>query len=216
MLKDTHAFAVKGTTVNRPAIMSRATNVSRATNASRATSVNRASLGLLLSALMLGGLNVSAQAQDSPTQSAQTQDTQVQGAATTSNPDQQAAAQVLDLLNQYSSDADWDKYFALYRQDGIFIGTDASERWGMAEFEHYSRPTKGWRYDLTERHLIQHGDVILFDELLNSPAYGVSRGTGTLIKTDGNWKIAQYHLSFPIPNEIAKQITAEIKAANKQ
>ncbi|MGI2216308.1 nuclear transport factor 2 family protein [Shewanella baltica] len=208
MLKDTHAFAVKGTTVNRAA------NMSRATNASRATSVNRASLGLLLSVLMLGGLNVSAQ--DSPKQSAQTQDTQVQGAQTSSSSDQQAAAQVLDLLNQYSSDADWDKYFALYRKDGIFIGTDASERWGMAEFEHYSRPTKGWRYDLTERHLIQHGDVILFDELLNSPAYGVSRGTGTLIKTDGNWKIAQYHLSFPIPNEIAKQITAEIKAANKQ
>ena len=206
MLKDTHAFAVKGTTVNRAAIMSRATKASRATNASRTIHIHRASLGLLLSALMLGGLNVSAQAQDSPTQSAQT----------SSSSDQQAAAQVLDLLNQYSSDADWDKYFALYRQDGIFIGTDASERWGMAEFEHYSRPTKGWRYDLTERHLIQHGDVILFDELLNSPAYGVSRGTGTLIKTDGNWKIAQYHLSFPIPNEIAKQITTEIKAANKQ
>ena len=204
MLKDTHALTVKSSNINRHV------------NNSRATSVNRASLGLLLSALMLGGLNVSAQAQDSPTQSAQTQDTQVQRVQKASSPDQQAAAQVLDLLNQYSSDADWDKYFALYRKDGIFIGTDASERWGMAEFEHYSRPTKGWRYDLTERHLIQHGDVILFDELLNSPAYGVSRGTGTLIKTDGNWKIAQYHLSFPIPNEIAKSITAEIKAANKQ
>ncbi|AUD59723.1 hypothetical protein AYJ58_09570 [Shewanella sp. Pdp11] len=189
-----------------PALTVKSSNINRHVNNSRATSVNRASLGLLLSALMLGGLNVSAQAQDSPTQSAQK----------ASSPDQQAAAQVLDLLNQYSSDANWDKYFALYRKDGIFIGTDAKERWGMAEFEHYSRPTKGWRYDLTERHLIQHGDVILFDELLNSPAYGVSRGTGTLIKTDGNWKIAQYHLSFPIPNEIAKSITAEIKAANKQ
>ena len=199
-----------------PALTVKSSNINRHVNNSRATSVNRASLGLLLSALMLGGLNVSAQAQDSPTQSAQTQDTQVQRVQKASSPDQQAAAQVLDLLNQYSSDADWDKYFALYRKDGIFIGTDASERWGMAEFEHYSRPTKGWRYDLTERHLIQHGDVILFDELLNSPAYGVSRGTGTLIKTDGYWKIAQYHLSFPIPNEIAKQITTEIKAANKQ
>ncbi|MFB2651741.1 nuclear transport factor 2 family protein [Shewanella seohaensis] len=127
--------------------------------------------------------------------------------------DEQAAAEVLNKLNQYSSSADWDKYFALYRQDGIFIGTDATERWGMAEFERYSRPTKGWRYDLTRRHLVQHGDVILFDELLNSPSYGVSRGTGTLIKTNGEWKIAQYHLSFPIPNAIAKHITAEIKNA---
>ncbi|PIW60886.1 nuclear transport factor 2 family protein [Shewanella sp. CG12_big_fil_rev_8_21_14_0_65_47_15] len=130
--------------------------------------------------------------------------------------DEQAAAQVLDKLNQYSSSADWDKYFALYRQDGIFIGTDASERWGMVEFEGYSRPTKGWRYDLVERHLVQHGNIILFDELLNSPAYGISRGTGTLMKTDGVWKIAQYHLSFPIPNTLAKQITTEIKNALKQ
>ncbi|MCP3130208.1 nuclear transport factor 2 family protein [Shewanella sp. KJ2020] len=129
--------------------------------------------------------------------------------------DEQAAAHVLDKLNQYSSSADWDKYFALYRQDGIFIGTDASERWGMVEFEGYSRPTNGWRYDLVERHLIQHGNIILFDELLNSPAYGISRGTGTLIKTDGEWKIAQYHLSFPIPNALAKQITTEIKNAPK-
>ncbi|MFV0597790.1 nuclear transport factor 2 family protein [Shewanella sp.] len=127
--------------------------------------------------------------------------------------DEQAAAQVLDKLNQYSSSADWDKYFSLYRQDGIFIGTDATERWGMAEFERYSRPTKGWRYDLTSRHLVQHGNVILFNELLSSPSYGVSRGTGTLIKTNGEWKIAQYHLSFPIPNAIAKHITAEIKNA---
>lgn len=89
-----------------PALTVKSSNINRHVNNSRATSVNRTSLGLLLSALMLGGLNISAQAQDSPTQSAQTQDTQVQGAATTSNPDQQAAAQVLDLLNQYSSDAD--------------------------------------------------------------------------------------------------------------
>lgn len=134
-------------------------------------------------------------------------------AISTATADEQAAAQVLDKLNQYSSSADWDKYFALYRQDGIFIGTDASERWGMAEFERYSRPTKGWSYDLTSRHLVQHGDVILFDELLYSPSYGVSRGTGTLIKTKGEWKIAQYHLSFPIPNGIAKKITTEIKNA---
>ena len=129
------------------------------------------------------------------------------------NSDQQAAAKVLDLLNEYSSHADWDRYFALYRADAIFIGTDANERWGMEEFERYSRPTTGWRYDLTKRALLQYGDVMLFDELLTSPTYGVSRGTGTLIKTDGKWKIAQYHLSFPIPNAIAKQIMAEIKVA---
>lgn len=172
--------------------------------------VTRYSLSKLTTTLlMVAGLILSvpsASASDTPS-------TPVTTAISTATADEQAAAQVLDKLNQYSSSADWDKYFALYRQDGIFIGTDASERWGMAEFERYSRPTKGWRYDLTSRHLVQHGDVILFDELLNSPSYGVSRGTGTLIKTKGEWKIAQYHLSFPIPNGIAKKITTEIKNA---
>ncbi|ABV86619.1 nuclear transport factor 2 family protein [Shewanella pealeana] len=126
--------------------------------------------------------------------------------------DKQQAAKVLDALNQYSSNADWDSYFALYDDKGIFIGTDVNEHWGKAEFEQYARPTKGWRYDLTSRKMTQHGDVILFDEILSSPSYGVSRGTGTLIKTVQGWKIAQYHLSFPIPNAIAKSITKQIKA----
>ncbi|WP_299807345.1 nuclear transport factor 2 family protein [uncultured Shewanella sp.] len=133
----------------------------------------------------------------------------------TLNEDTQQAAMVLDALNQYSSTADWDNYFALYEDKGIFIGTDVNEHWDKAEFEQYARPTKGWRYDLMSRKMTQHGDVIWFDEILSSPSYGVSRGTGTLIKTDQGWKIAQYHLSFPIPNAIAKSITMQIKAAEK-
>ena len=45
---------------------------------------------------------------------------------------------------------------------------------------------------------------------LFSPAYGISRGTGALIHTEQGWKIAQYHLSFPIPNDKAKRITTLI------
>ncbi|MCL1050407.1 nuclear transport factor 2 family protein [Shewanella abyssi] len=130
--------------------------------------------------------------------------------------DKQQAATLLNNLNTYSANADWDNYFDLYADNGIFIGTDANEHWDKVQFEQYARPTKGWRYDLTSRAMTQHGDVIWFDELLNSPSYGVSRGTGTLIKTAQGWKIAQYHLSFPIPNEIAKAITAEIIAAEPQ
>ncbi|GIU51162.1 hypothetical protein TUM4438_39780 [Shewanella sairae] len=133
--------------------------------------------------------------------------------ATETTDDKQQGAAVLDALNQYSSTADWDNYFALYDDKGIFIGTDVSEHWSKAEFESYARPTKGWRYDLTSRKMTLHGDVIWFDEILHSPSYGVSRGTGTLIKTDLGWKIAQYHLSFPIPNSIAKSITKQIKAS---
>lgn len=130
--------------------------------------------------------------------------------------DEQAPAdQVLDNLHQYAAVADWDNYFALYTEDAIFIGTDATEYWDMTQFEAYSRPTKGWRYELVDRKIVQHGNVIVFDELLDNRAYGVSRGTGTLLLTEQGWKIAQYHLSFPIPNKIAKKITNQIKAVKK-
>lgn len=126
--------------------------------------------------------------------------------------DKQQAEALLNNLNIYSASADWDNYFSLYADDGIFIGTDASEHWNKAQFEQYARPTKGWRYDLKHRQMTQHGDVIWFDEILHSKTYGLSRGTGTLINTAQGWKIAQYHLSFPIPNKIAKRITAQIMA----
>ena len=127
------------------------------------------------------------------------------------------AAAVLDKLHQAATRADWDTYFSLYLPEAVFIGTDATEHWSMSEFEGYARPTDGWEYTVKNRVFVsvktQNNDrVLMFDEQLDSASYGITRGTGTLIKTDSGWKIAQYHLSFPIPNEIAKEITARIKS----
>jgi len=124
---------------------------------------------------------------------------------------------VLDSLHQSASEANWNRYFSLYLPDAIFIGTDATEHWTMPEFEGYARPTDGWEYTVKGRTLVPvttlNGDkVLVFDELLNSASYGVCRGTGTLLLTRDGWKIAQYHLSFPIPNEIAKEITRRIQS----
>ncbi|QSX36160.1 nuclear transport factor 2 family protein [Shewanella sedimentimangrovi] len=126
---------------------------------------------------------------------------------------EEAPEAVLDKLHEYAASADWDKYFTLYTEDALFLGTDAGERWTMADFASYARPTQGWRYLPIQRHLLRHGDIIAFDELLDSPAYGQSRGSGVLVKTAGGWRILQYHLSFPIPNDIAKEITGRIRAA---
>ncbi|WP_434928656.1 nuclear transport factor 2 family protein [Shewanella sp. HL-SH2] len=118
---------------------------------------------------------------------------------------------LLNQLHESAMSANWESYFSLYHPDAIFIGTDANERWNMEQFKQYATPTNGWRYDLQARHLLQIGDVIVFDEQLYSPSYGISRGTGALINTEQGWKIAQYHLSFPIPNDKAKRITSLIK-----
>ncbi|MGX9460537.1 nuclear transport factor 2 family protein [Shewanella sp. A14] len=124
--------------------------------------------------------------------------------------DSQAVSALLNQLHESAAVADWATYFKLYHPQAVFIGTDASERWSMVEFERYAKPTKGWRYEVKSRHLLQIDDTILFDEQLYSPAYGVSRGTGALVQTESGWKIAQYHLSFPIPNDKAKRITSLI------
>lgn len=92
--------------------------------------------------------------------------------------DNKQAAVVLDNLHHFAAKADWDNYFSLYKDNAIFIGTDANAYWNMAQFSQYARPTKGWNYTLIERKMIRHDDVIVFDELLDNISYGVSRGTG--------------------------------------
>ena len=54
--------------------------------------------------------------------------------------------------------------------------------------------------------------IAYFDELLDSKSYGTSRGTGVLVKGAHGWRIAQYALTFPIPNDLAKDMTDRIKA----
>jgi len=127
-----------------------------------------------------------------------------------SEKDSQAVSALLNQLHESAAAADWTTYFSLYHPQAVFIGTDASERWNMVEFERYAKPTKGWHYDVKLRHLLQIDDTIVFDEQLYSSSYGVSRGTGALVQTLDGWKIAQYHLSFPIPNDKAKRITSLI------
>lgn len=121
---------------------------------------------------------------------------------------------VLTQLHQAASDADWPTYFALYAEKSIFIGTDVSERWDKATFQKYAGQSNGWTYLLRERHidLTPDGNSAWFDEVLDSETYGTSRGTGVLIRTKYGWKITQYHLTFPLPNDLAAGITQQIQS----
>ena len=46
--------------------------------------------------------------------------------------------------------------------------------------------------------------------MLDTPNLGVCRGSGVLILLGGEWKIAQYNLSIPIPNNLANAIVKQI------
>jgi len=126
----------------------------------------------------------------------------------------------LNELHDAAARPDGRRYFSLFTDDAVYIGTDASERWTLKQFRAYadSRFSKGtgWIYKPRSRHIVI-ADVACrcvawFDELLDSKNYGTSRGTGVLVKKNGSWKISQYALTFPIPNDLARQMTAEIRS----
>lgn len=129
---------------------------------------------------------------------------------------------VLDALHESASNADFHGYFALYSNNAVFIGTDASEVWQIDEFKAYAKPHfdkgTGWTYHPRDRniYLSSNNDVAWFDELLDNKKLGETRGTGVLIKKDNTWKVSQYHLTIPIPNSIASDVAAQIKALKDQ
>ena len=127
--------------------------------------------------------------------------------------DLRAVAGILDAYHGAAATGDWSTYFELLRDDGVFLGTDAGERWTREEFRAYAANRSGWVYRPLERNinLTPDGNSAWFDELLDSESYGTARGTGVLIKTAAGWKISQYHLTFPIPNELLRELTTTIR-----
>ncbi|MDR1510674.1 MAG: nuclear transport factor 2 family protein [Synergistaceae bacterium] len=115
----------------------------------------------------------------------------------------------LDLLHRRASKADGAPYFDLFTEDAVFIGTDGGERWAMDEFRAYAQKRfdegAGWSYRALSRHvfLSPDGKTAWFDEMLEH-AEGVARGSGVLLLEEGGWKVAQYHLCFPIPNGLLR------------
>src|SRR5262245_62071555 len=61
-----------------------------------------------------------------------------------------SVAAVLDMLHAAAAKADGKLYFKLFTDDAVFIGTDATERWTIAEFKDYAMKRfetgKGWTY----------------------------------------------------------------------
>lgn len=134
--------------------------------------------------------------------------------------EKQNVSSVIDALHQYASEAKFENYFNLYSPDAVFIGTDASETWSLEEFKNYAKPVfdrgTGWTYISKDRHIYfsPNQDVAWFDELLDNTSLGLTRGTGVLVKTKNGWKVTQYHLTIPIPNDIADDVAKQIKAYN--
>lgn len=122
------------------------------------------------------------------------------------SPDAEAEARrVLDDFHDAAAKADEARYFGHFAAEGVFLGTDATERWDVAAFRAYAHPHfakgKAWTMRATTRFLVVRGDVAWFDEALETEKLGPARGSGVLVRQDGVFRIAQYNLAITVPNE---------------
>ncbi len=125
---------------------------------------------------------------------------------------------VLDTLHDAAARADAERYFACFDDEAVFLGTDPAERWPFAVFRDYAAKRfatgTGWTYRVKERvtSIGADGRAAWFDERLVNEKYGECRGTGVLLlRTDG-WRIVQYNLTIPIPNDLAGRVVEMIRA----
>mgnify|MGYP001332876929 CR=1 FL=1 len=133
------------------------------------------------------------------------------------NLEKEQINKVLDKLHKYASEANGKKYFELFNEQAVFHGTDLNERWSIDEFKKYAQNRfdtgTGWTYTSLERNIFINSSntTAWFDEIVINEKYGKFRGTGVLSKVDGMWKIDQYNLLFPIPNDLLLKYTKEVK-----
>jgi len=125
---------------------------------------------------------------------------------------------VLDDFHDAASQADAERYFGHFTDHAVFFGTDITERWTVDEFKAYAMPFfnegRGWTYVKQSRHVFHSddGDTAWFDEILLNENFGETRGTGVLLHTEDGWKIAQYHLTLPVPNNLIYDLVEMIEA----
>lgn len=123
---------------------------------------------------------------------------------------------LLDEFNNAAATASLTRYFGCFASNtSRFLGTDKSENWTVEEFWNYTSPHfkqgKGWTYVpiAGSRKIDTYQTFAVFDELVSSESFkATGRGTGTCEYDSVNncWYIVTYHLSFPIPNPLAKAL----------
>lgn len=120
-----------------------------------------------------------------------------------------------------ASKADENIFFSSMASNGIYIGTDATERWTRDEMQIWSKKyfdrESAWDFKPIERKINFSSDrkTAWFNETLNT-WMGVCRGSGILIKSGESWKIQQYHLSVTVPNDLIEGFVKLVGAPGRK
>jgi len=117
---------------------------------------------------------------------------------------------LLDNWHKAAATADEALFFGSMTEDGIYIGTDASERWVRDELAAWSKKyferESAWDFTPLERtiYLDRDKETAWFEESLDT-WMGECRGSGVLVLQKEGWKIKHYHLSVTVPNDNINQ-----------
>ncbi len=118
------------------------------------------------------------------------------------------------LMNNWHKDVaalELDAFFNLMSEDFFYLGTDPGERWSKKEFRKFCEPyflekKQTWNFKPIKRNwdISPDGKFAWFDESLDT-WMEECRGSGVMIKENGEWKIVQYNLTVLIENEKMKK-----------
>ena len=117
--------------------------------------------------------------------------------------------QIMNDWHHAAATADADAFFGTMTKDGIYLGTDPSERWLRDELRSWAGKAfereVAWAFTPSDRvwYFNPSQDVAWFEELLDT-WMGTCRGSGVLVKTSDGWKLKHYNLAVTIANEKIK------------
>ncbi|WKK84974.2 nuclear transport factor 2 family protein [Marivirga arenosa] len=114
--------------------------------------------------------------------------------------------QFMDSWHKAAATADEEVFFGSMTKDGVYLGTDKTEKWTRDEMavwaKEYFERESAWSFTATSRdiYFYENGKVAWLNEKLDT-WMGVCKGTAVLELTNEGWKIALYDLSVTIDND---------------
>jgi len=112
----------------------------------------------------------------------------------------------VDTWHQAAAIADEDVFFGSMAKNGIYLGTDATERWERDVFKKWAsfafERESAWDFTARDRNIYfsDNQQYFWWEEMLDT-WMGVCRGSGVAKWIDGRWQILHYDLSIMVPND---------------
>ena len=129
--------------------------------------------------------------------------------------------QTLDRFHQAAAKAQFEEYFAVRARGRLHRhrrqrALDGCAVQGLRQAAFRQRDVAGRTPSRTQHHRRRGWQTRLrLTSCWTTPALGRCRGTGVLRLIDGQWRIEQYHLTIPVPNELASEVVKRIREASQ-